>query len=213
MRNPISIPNAISILSEKCGIPAHLCEKILLKSGRLRDLVNNPELFIETVTGIVKELLCNFEIDGIRYVKLPGEEYYVQEIFPSNDIIANLDRNAVATKNSIYDYVIYDSPTIEKPFAIDLDNDPDVKMFFKIPDDFKIETPLTAYNPDWAIYIEKNGVKKMYFVLETKGSLKESDRRGKENMKIKCGREHFEALNNGTDFEVATSWKEFKRKA
>lgn len=212
-QNPISIPNAISILSEKCGIPALMCEKILLKSGRLRDLVNNPEMFIETVTNIVKELLCNFEIDGIRYVKLPGEEYYVQEIFPSNDIIANLDRNAVPTKNSVYDHVICDSTTIEKPFAIDLDNDPDVKMFFKIPDNFKIETPISAYNPDWAIYIEKDGVKKMYFVLETKGSLKESDRRATENMKIKCGREHFEALDNGTDFEVATSWREFKRKA
>ena len=39
-------------------------------------------------------------------------------------------------------------------------------MFFKIPDNFKIETPIGTYNPDWAVYIERYGTKKMYFVLE-----------------------------------------------
>ena len=31
---------------------------------------------------------------------------------------------------------------LELPFALALDNDPDVKMFFKIPDRFKIDTPI-----------------------------------------------------------------------
>ncbi len=34
-------------------------------------------------------------IDGIRYVKLDGQEYYVQEIFDTTELLANLDRNAV----------------------------------------------------------------------------------------------------------------------
>lgn len=76
------------------------------------------------------------------------------------------------TKNSVYNHVIYDSTTIETPFAIDIDSDSNVKLFFKIFDDFKIETTISAYNPDWAIY-RKRWSKKMYFVLETKGSLNE----------------------------------------
>lgn len=45
-------------------------------------------------------------IDGIRYVKLDGQEYYVQEIFDTAELIANLDRNAVKGEHSVYDYVI-----------------------------------------------------------------------------------------------------------
>lgn len=67
-----------------------------------------------------------------------------------------------------------DSETVEKPMAIAIDND--LKMYFKIPSRFKIENPVGTHNPDYAIFIEKNG-KKMYFVLETKGSANERDLR------------------------------------
>jgi type III restriction enzyme len=101
----------------------------------------------------------------------------LQEIFDSEKLMANLDKNAIAVKNSVYDYVIYDSTTIERPFAVALDNDPEVKMFFKIPSKFKIETPIGTYNPDWAVYMDRDGEKKMYFVLETKGTLRLDDLR------------------------------------
>ena len=51
-----------------------------------------------------------------------------KEIFDSSELIANLDKNAVAVENSVYDHVIYDSG-IENKFALALDSDPDVKMF------------------------------------------------------------------------------------
>jgi len=44
-------------------------------------------------------------------------------------------------------YAVYDSGTIERPFAISLDNDPDVKLFFKIPERFKIAPPLEPITP------------------------------------------------------------------
>lgn len=90
-------------------------------------------------------------IDSFKYVKLAGEEYYVHEIFDSAELLANLDRNAVQVEHSVYDYQIYDSG-IESRFAKSLDEDPDVKMFFKIPPRFKIETPIGSYNPDWAVF-------------------------------------------------------------
>ena len=82
-------------------------------------------------------------------------------------IVANLDRNAVKVEHSVYDYIVYDSSTIERPFALALDNDPDVKMFFIIPDRFKIDTPIGSYNPNWAVYLTKNGEEKLYSILES----------------------------------------------
>mgnify|MGYP006959380584 FL=1 len=52
----------------------------------------------------------------------------------------------------------------------------------------------------------------MYFVLETKGNTNTMDLREREKLKIACGKQHFKALNNGTDFEVATNWRDLKLK-
>jgi len=45
------------------------------------------------------------------------------------------------------------------------------------------------------IYKDEN---RIYFVSETKGSLKEEDLRKKEDMKIHCGEEHFKEFKNVT---------------
>ena len=136
------------------------------------------------------------------------DRYYAQEIFDSSELVANLDKNAVAVNRSVYDYIIYDSSTIEKPFAKALDDDPDVKMFFKIPDRFKIDTPIGTYNPDWAVYLDRDGEQKLYFILETKGTDNLFDLRNPERLKIHCGMEHFKALQNDVEMKVATKWKE-----
>ncbi len=65
-----------------------------------------------------------------------------------------------------------------------------MKLYIKLPDWFKIETPLGSYNPDWAVLIEKDNTEKLYFVVETKGSILSEDLREKEIKKIECGRKH-----------------------
>lgn len=132
------------------------------------------------------------------------------EIFNQEELLANLDKNAVQVEHSVYDYVVYDSETIERPFAVALDKDPNVKLFFKIPSRFKIDTPIGSYNPDWAVYFDEDGVKKLYFVLETKGTEIASNRRNSENLKIYCGRQHFRALGNGVIYDVTKDWDKFK---
>ena len=159
---------------------------------------------------IINNRLHHLDVDGISYLKLEGNDYYIQEIFDSEELIANLEKNAVTVENSVYDHIIYDSDTVERPFALDLDNAPQVKMFFKIPRAFKIETPIGAYNPDWAVYLDCDGAKKLYFVLETKGDLKEINLRAKEAMKIHCGKQHFKTLGNAVELRVAREWKEFR---
>ena len=172
--------------------------------------MNNPQAFLERSLEIIRRNRHALAIDGIKYIKLDGQEYYAQEIFSGEELAANLDKDAVAVKHSVYDYVIYDSSTIEKPFAVALDDDPDVKLFFKIPERFKIETPIGTYNPDWAVYLCRDGMEKLYFILETKGSTELWSLRTTEQMKIHCGKEHFKALGNGVDMQVATNWKDVK---
>lgn len=207
-----SLPNILSIIGEQCLIKRSTVRDILVGSGRLKDFVVNPQLFLEQAIEIIQNNRHELAIDGIRYLKLEGEEYYIQEIFDGAELIANLNKNAVPVSHSVYDYVIYDSDTVERPFAVALDNDPDVKMFFKIPDKFKIETPIGTYNPDWAIYLDQDGVEKLYFVLETKGSTDRMNLRTKEQLKIHCGKQHFRELKTGVDMQVANNWEAFKQR-
>ncbi|MCE9517401.1 hypothetical protein K8Q96_00145, partial [Candidatus Nomurabacteria bacterium] len=87
-----------------------------------------------------------------------------------------------------------------------LNNDRYVKIFIKLPAWFKVETPLGSYNPDWAVVLNKNGEDKLYFVIETKGSILSENLRYIEDSKIKCGEKHFEAINTGIKFEKADSY-------
>ena len=205
-----ALPDILKIVGEKCLIKRSTVRDILIGCERLAEFTGNPQAFIEQCVEIINRHRFELAVDGIRYLRLEGEEYFIQEIFDSAELIANLEKNAVPVEHSVYDHVIYDSSTVERPFALALDNDPDVKMFFKIPDKFQIETPIGTYNPDWAVYFEKNGEQKLYFVLETKGSTDANNRRNKENMKIHCGERHFAALDD-VDLHVARDWNAFKR--
>ena len=205
-----SLPYILGIISEETLIKRATVARIINESGRGKDFLNNPQAFLERCLEIIKKHRHALAIDGIKYVKLDGQEYYAQEIFDSSELVANLDKNAVAVNRSVYDYIIYDSSTIEKPFAKALDDDSDVKMFFKIPERFKIETPIGTYNPDWAVYMERDGDKKLYFILETKGTTDLFGLRTPEQLKIHCGTEHFKALENGVEMRVATDWGKFK---
>ncbi|MEG0692376.1 MAG: type III deoxyribonuclease, partial [Oscillospiraceae bacterium] len=207
-----SLPHIINIISEETLIKRATVRRILTESGRAIDFLHNPQAFLEQALNIIRRNRHSLAIDGIKYVKLDGQEYFAMEIFDTAELTANLDKDAVAVQNSVYDYVVYDSSTIEKPFAVALDNDPDVKLFFKIPSRFKIETPIGTYNPDWAVYMDKDGSEKLYFVVETKGIADVWNLRTTEQLKIHCGEQHFKALENGTSLKVAKSWDEFKVK-
>jgi type III restriction enzyme len=187
---------------------------ILFNSGRTEDFLNNPQKLIEIFVETLKYVQNSMEIDGIRYHRLAGEEYYLQEIFDSEELIAYIDKNALEVQHSVYDHIIYDSSTVERPFAVALDDDPDVKMFFKIPERFKIETPIVTYNPDWALYLDRDGEEKLYFVLETKGvsgQIKLHNLKTPEEQKILCGQQHFKALGESVHFEgPVKKWTDVK---
>lgn len=206
------IPDVLAVMCEETLTTERTIFEIIRQSGRVKDLINNPQLFIERCVEIIRQTRYELAIDGIKYLKLDGQTYYVHEIFDSSELMATLDKNAVAVKNSVYDYIIYDSSTVEKPFAKALDDDEDVKMFFKLPQNFKVRTPIGNYNPDWAVYLDKDGQEGLYFVLETKGSESLFDLRTSERLKIECGKAHFKALGDDIKLEGPIyDWREFKK--
>ena len=205
------LPDIVRMISTETLLKRSTVIRIIQESGRQQDFLNNPNGFLEKAKDIIAKNRHSLAIDGIKYVKLAGEEYYVQEIFDTAELIANLDKNAVAVEHSVYDYLIYDSG-VENKFAESLDKDPDVKMFFKIPPRFKVETPIGSYNPDWAVFLEKDGEQKLYFVLESKGTTGLFDLRTPEQLKIRCGKQHFDALDVKFPSEPVKDWNEFKCK-
>lgn len=102
--------------------------------------------------------------------------------------------NSLDVKKLVYERVVYDSAGVERQFAEDLETNEAVKVYAKLPAWFKVPTPLGTYNPDGAVRVEVDGLKKLYFVVETKSSEWLDDLRHKESDKIKCGKKHFEIL-------------------
>ena len=72
-----------------------------------------------------------------------------------------------------------------------------------------------TYNPDWAVYRDRDGVEKLYFVLETKcvyDQLGLDELATVQRQKIHCGAEHFKALDSEVVFSdtPVKDWREFK---
>lgn len=205
------LPDILRYLQEQTNLKRRTIVDILIKSERLDDFKKDPQAFMEAVMKIINREKRKLIIDGIKYEKIGDHEYYEQSLFENEELVGYMKANAVKVDDdkSVYNYIKYDSDT-EKTFAEKLNNDEDVKLFVKLPGSFAIDTPLGNYNPDWAILVENDGVEKLFFVIETKGSTDQEDLRLREDGKIECGRKHFAALENGIDYDVASSYEQFK---
>ena len=114
----------------------------------------------------------------------------------------------IEAQKSVYEYVVYDSDN-EAEFAKKFEANEEIKLYAKLPSWFKISTPLGSYNPDWAVLIEKDGDKKLYFVIETKADISDASLRPNEKNKIKCGHKHFEAIGCSGLFKEVDDFNKF----
>ena len=208
----VILPDIIKYLQNETFLTRKTIVQVLIKSGTIEMFKKNPQEYMENTLKIIRREMNHMLIDGIKYVEL--EDYYSKELFNNEEFYAYLD-DMIESERSIYDHVVLDSD-VEHDFALNLEKDEKVKLYLKLPEWFKINTPIGGYNPDWAVLIEDNGQRKMYFVVETKGnvdvgnlhrSLKQS-----EQDKIKCGKKHFEALNTGIELTVTDNYINFKKK-
>ena len=202
------LPDVVSYLQDATNLTRRTLVRILVESGRLHDFANNPQKYIEQVAEIIKRQMRLFIVDGIKYQKIGDNAFYAQELFEENELYGYLSKNMVESQKSVYDYVVYDSD-VEEEFARSFEVSDDVKVYAKLPGWFKIDTPLGGYNPDWAVLIERDGQDRLYFVVETKGSLFSDALRPTEKAKIDCGHEHFKALGQDVGFAVAKDFDTF----
>ena len=195
------IPDLLAYLQDQTELTRSNLVNILKKSERLDEFFNDPQRFLDRVAGIINNALNRMIVDGIKYERIIGagtDAEWEMMRFKNEELINYL--NALPVKKSVYDYVVYDSE-VEREFAEKLDQRDDIKLFVKLPNWFKIETPVGEYNPDWAIV--KHNDETVYMVRETKGTKDFMQLRNSERDKVFCGQRHFEALN--VSFKVVTS--------
>lgn len=202
------LPDIVTYLQANTSLTRRTLVDILKNSGTLDMFKKNPQRYMEDVSKIITANMKAMLVDGIKYTKLGDDEFYAQELFDTEELTGYLEHNMIEAQKSVYEYVVYDSDN-EAEFAKKFEANEEIKLYAKLPDWFKISTPLGSYNPDWAVLIEKDGDKKLYFVIETKANVSEQALRQTEYQKIKCGHKHFEAINNGTMFTAVDDFDKF----
>lgn len=209
----ITVPDVYAYIQNRVHLSRSSIFAILDGSGRLSELLINPQAFLDTAIAAIKNCLQALLVKGIEYHHINGRRYemtlfdeeletYLSSVYPpaNDELITPIRKTLLEAqpvdedKNPVgesFTCVLSESDP-ENQFAHDCSIDERVKFFFKLPDAFKIATPLGTYNPDWAVVFENDA--RVYFVAETKSSTVESERRSKENLKIECGREHFKLV-------------------
>lgn len=179
----------------------------ILKEVQPELIFINPERFIgEAIREINRALMTQY-VSQITYHH--AKDKYSETGFEG--MIAH-DASIQPLRNpnkSIYDAVVFESKP-EQDFTISLDSDERIKLFIKLPDWFKVETPIGGYTPDWAILTVRGreAQEKLYFVIETKSTTEERGRRVAENEKIRCAKRHFEVIR--VQYKDVADYSEFE---
>ena len=165
-----------------------------IQQSKLYMFKNNPEEFIRKVSHIIREQKATMIVEHISYNRT--ENQYDSDIFTKEKSRQTVDK-AYEAKKHILDYVFPDSQG-ERNFAEELDKADEVCVYAKLPRSFHIPTPVGNYAPDWAIAFNDNmGVKHVFFIAETKGSMDSMQLKGVEKTKIDCAKKLFDRLSDG----------------
>jgi len=200
------LPDIISELQEATSLTRRTLVDVLTRSGKLKEFIGNPNDFIAMVKRNLQNVLAAAVVEGLQYEKIGGYVYELRELqkdgMEERDLFVDRIYEVKNKQKTDFDYIQIDSDGADAPerqFAELLDSREDVKLFMKLPDKFKIDTPVGNYNPDWAIIKQVDGEDRIYMIRETKSTLDESKRRPTENAKIKAAAKHFEAIGIGAE--------------
>lgn len=175
-----------------------------IKESKLYLFKNNPEEFIRKVISIIKEQKSTMIVETIHYNMTEGK--YDSNIFTVKSKM-DFDK-AYEAKKHITDYVFSDSKR-ERQFAHDLDEAKEVVVYAKLPRTFQIPTPVGNYAPDWAIAMEVDGIKHIFFIAETKGTMGSMEIRGIEKAKIECAEKLYNSISTAkVKYHKVTSYSD-----
>ncbi len=209
------LPDIISELQEVTSLTRKTLVDVLTRSGKLGEFIGNPNDFISMVKRNLQNVLAASVDEGLQYEKIGGYVYELCELQKDGqeerDLFVDRLYEVKNKQKTDFDYIQIDSDGVDSPerqFAELLDSREDVKLFMKLPDKFKIDTPVGNYNPDWAIIKQVDGEDRIYMIRETKSTLDESKRIPTDSVKIRAAQKHFEAIGTdgeSVDYAVSTS--------
>jgi len=202
------LPDILSELQAATSLTRKTLVDILTGSEKLNEFIDNPNDFIAMVKQHILNVVAASVQGGLQYEKINGYVYELRELQEDGAQARDLFIDRIYETKSFnegktdFNYIQIDSSggdAPERKFAELLDSREDVKFFMKLPDKFKIDTPVGPYNPDWAIIKQdEDGSNRIYMIRETKSTLDESKWRPTENAKIKAAIEHFKQLGIGS---------------
>lgn len=208
------LPDIITFLQNETSLTRKTIVAILQSVNNLDSFKNNPLSYMNQAAKIINAIKNQLIVDGIEYTRTSDE--YEQTLFSTETLNAYLGEKGNSVKvdeskqKTVYDYVVTDS-SIEKDFARKAEMDDNVKFYIKLPDWFKIRTPLGPYNPDWALlYEEEDDEQHLYFIVETKGDTSFEQLRPHERAKILAGEKHFKAVDTDIKFKRVSDEAEIR---
>lgn len=185
-------------ISENTGLSYHTIFEIVRKISNLDQILKNPPIYVQEATTIIKNIALNEMMRGLTY-HLTGENFP----FDFADFVRHAPKsNYVETPyKGVFDKMMVDSQ-VEYDFARTLDAQTDIVCFLKLPNWYKIKTPIGDYEPDFGIVMKRKAISngnesEFYFVVETKATDDINDKKAlseSEVYKMKCAMKHFETL-------------------
>lgn len=199
-----TVYDIVGEIERLCNLKRSTIVEILkrIKESTFLLLRKNPEEFIAKSAKLINETKASLIINNIIYHKT-DEVHDINTVFTNEQ---NILRSDQILKKHIYDFLNSDSK-VEQEFCKNLEEAKEVIVYAKLPKSFYISTPVANYSPDWAIVLDHEKVKYIYFVAETKGSDDKGQLRSIESLKIHCAKEHFEEISGGeVKFDVIPNY-------
>ncbi len=177
-----------------------------------RNRINNQD-YLDEAVKLINNLLVKYKSKVFLKAEIIcGKVAEDTEIFEIDKIINEEDFKYIFTPNPTHHRALnlkykFDSDG-ELKFARALDDNDNVLMFTKLrKGGFVLDTPVGSYSPDWAIVYRKSDESLcMYFIAETKWDKDWDDLSEDEQIKIKCARQHFKAVDDAVEESVKYAW-------
>ena len=110
------LPDIVTYLQNETNLTRKSIVDALIASRRLHLFRKNPQVFMDGVAKIMRDVMQGMIVDGIKYTKIGDDSFYAQELFEKEELTGYLEQNMIESRHSLYNYVVYDSDN-EKGFA------------------------------------------------------------------------------------------------
>jgi len=195
-----------SALSQKAVL--RLLQLALQEPTCAQQFVCNPVLFAQQASAVIREAERAHMLRGLRYT--PDGEVLALDTLQA--VVETVKDIAHTPQRGLYAEQPIDSLQ-EKRFAESADQDLQLVCLLKLPEGYRIPTPVGWYTPDFGLVFKQSGLHSMelaapavqqetdFFVVEVKATHKLHDSQAlsaQEAFKIECAARHFEALGFAT---------------